>query len=162
MAVAIWLCFSGGGVAPFESAVVPVLVSAEGVVPAFWSEVDAGDLVSAFFGAAVSFFMSDVPAFWSLVDVAGVLVSAFLGAAVSFFISPVFGGIVSFGLALAGASFAVAGADFSAGAIFSAGAACGDGELGAGAGLWAAANPVLAISKAAEIKNLFLIADTPF
>lgn len=58
MAVAIWLCFSGGGAAPaapLESADVPALVSAEGVVPAFWLLVHAGVLVSAFFGAAVSF-----------------------------------------------------------------------------------------------------------
>ena len=98
--------------------------------------------------------------------------SAFLGAAVSFFISPVFGAILSegailsdwvaFGLVLAGASFDVEGAALSAGAIFSAGADCCAGELGAGAGPpglvpCAAASTVLAVSKAAEINNLFLM-----
>jgi hypothetical protein len=102
-------------------------------------------------------------------DAAGVLVSAapaFFGGLVSFFVSPAFGAILSdwvaLGVALAGASLEVEGADLSAGAIFSAGADCCAGELGAGAappGLvpWAAANPLLAISKAAEIKNLFLM-----
>ena len=158
MAVAIWLCFSGGGAAP------ALLVSAVEVPVAAFGSV--GDLVSAVLGAGLSFFMSVAPAFWSVPDAAaGDLVSAFLGAVVSFFVSPVFGAIVSdceaFGLAVAGA-FAAAGADLSAGAIFSAGAACVAGELGAGEappGLvpCAAASVVPAIRKAAEIKNLFLM-----
>jgi glutamate/tyrosine decarboxylase-like PLP-dependent enzyme len=87
-----------------------------------------------------------------------------LGALVSFFISPAFGAslsdCVAFLSALAGASLEVAGADFSAGAIFSGGADCCAGA-GAAAppGLvpWAAANPLLAISNAAENRNLFLM-----
>ena len=64
---------------------------------------------------------------------------------------------MALGFALAGASLAVAGAGLSAGAIFSAGADCCAGELGPGLVPWAAANPLLATNKAAEIKNLFLM-----
>ena len=161
----IWLCFSGGGAAVAAllslppTFVSPVFVSVALVspdlvsealvspvfVPAFWSvgrplvsDAVEGDILLSDFVAPALGASSDAP---DLADAAGVPFAA-AGA----LLSPA----ELLGPACAGAGV---GADW-------AGAAVGEPPLAPG--LWAATNPQLPTSSAADINNFFLISISSF